>query len=69
MAEKIDMSLDEIIKRDKISTNRGRRGIGKFLARAQNQRGRKMNIKKVGATARQMKSGPKRLARQVCILF
>lgn len=57
MAEKIDMSLDEIIKRDKISVGRGRRRGGKFSAGVSKFRTRKTNVRKIGATSRQMKSG------------
>lgn len=64
MSERIDMSLDDIIKRDRISTGRRGRGGAKGGrgARASGTRGggggrKSGNIRKIGAKARQMKAG------------
>lgn len=58
------MSLDEIIKRDKISVGRGGRrgGGGKFGTRAgAGARGGRRNIvKKISATSRNMRTGAPR---------
>nr|XP_027198720.1 THO complex subunit 4-like [Dermatophagoides pteronyssinus] len=66
MSERIDMSLDDIIKRDRITTGRRGRGIGAKGGRGARSsvRGsigggnrKSGNIRKIGATARQMKAG------------
>lgn len=56
MAEKIDMSLDDIIKRDKISTGRKRGQSGGLRGRGGAQRGQRGGGRQVGG-------GPQRTTR------
>jgi len=64
MAERIDMSLDQIIQRDKIFVGRRGRGGARVGTRGGSAvRGRKTNVKKIGAVGRQLKSSTRTVQR------
>lgn len=65
MAERIDMSLDDIIKRDRIRSSAPRRGgiankLGNRRGAAGGRATRGMPVRKIGAVSRQMKTGARR---------
>lgn len=65
MAERIDMSLDDIIKRDRIRSSGTRRGgiankLGNRKAGGGGRPSRSLPVRKIGAVSRKMKTGVRR---------